>query len=299
MDKTKLKAYLKCLYELEVSLYIQKCALNLLNTKINYLAQNSDEPYVEREIVKKRITSDHILSGCILGYIIVAVFAACVTVAEDFFSRLFVGIVSGFVGIPIGIPLGLIIGLIKSSKEAEKAKRHNEEVDKENDLISTRNYERRKRNQKYISLLRKEEVVLKENIYQTNIILQDYYGLNIVHNNYRGLVPISSIYGYFDTGTCSQLKGHEGAYNKYDMELKLNCIISKLDIVISHLEEIKQNQKMLYNAMCRANSKLGEISSGIDRIETKTDKLLYNSEVANQNIQFSNNLQIYNMLRKG
>lgn len=298
MNSINLKEYLKCLYDLETSLLTQQYALNLLYTKINELKNIPDEPYLERNTIEKKITSDHILTGCFIGYIVVAIFAACVTVVDGFFNRLVVGILTGFVGIPIGIPIGLIIGVVKSSKEAERIRKSNEEIDRQNDLIAARNREQRKRNQDKINLLWQQESILQENIHQTTEILQQYYNLNIVHEKYRGLIPICSIYGYLDTGVCSELEGHEGAYNKYDLELRLNYIIAKLDVIISHLEEIKENQKMLYNAICRASHKLSEISSGIDRLNTKADKIIYNTEVANQNIEFLNNWQVYNSLMK-
>lgn len=53
---------------------------------------------------------------------------------------------------------------------------------------------------------------------QTKENLQKLYNYNIIHPKYRGLIPVCSLYGYFDTGVCTQLEGHEGAYNKYDTE---------------------------------------------------------------------------------
>ena len=59
--------------------------------------------------------------------------------------------------------------------------------------------------------------------------LVSFYSKNIIYPKYRGLVPIAAFYEYFNSGRCDTLTGHEGAYNIYETEIRMNIIIAKLD----------------------------------------------------------------------
>lgn len=96
---------------------------------------------------------------------------------------------------------------------------------------------------------------------KTKMTLQKLYNRNIIHPKYQGLIPVCSLYGYFDTGVCTQLEGHEGAYNKYDTESRLDYIICKMDEVLKHLEEIKSNQYQLYSAIQESNAQFDKLIS--------------------------------------
>ena len=65
---------------------------------------------------------------------------------------------------------------------------------------------------------------------------------------------------YFESGRCETLKGHEGAYNIYEMELRQNIIISKLDGISRQIESVKDRQYMLYTAIKDANRISGEMA---------------------------------------
>lgn len=80
-----------------------------------------------------------------------------------------------------------------------------------------------------------------------------------------------SLYGYFDTGVCTQLEGHEGAYNKYDTESRLDYIICKMDEVLKHLEEIKSNQYQLYSAIQESNAQFDKLISNTNYMMGQLD----------------------------
>lgn len=109
--------------------------------------------------------------------------------------------------------------------------------------------------------------------------LDDLYACNILHPKYRNFVAAASFYDYFDTGRCSSLEGTNGAYATYELESRLDKIISRLDQVLSELELIKQNQAMLYSAVIDAQSQANLLASetlnGINRIAERTDTQLY------------------------
>lgn len=142
---------------------------------------------------------------------------------------------------------------------------------------------------------------------QTKENLQKLYNYNIIHPKYRGLIPVCSLYGYFDTGVCTQLEGHEGAYNKYDTESRLDYIICQLDEVIRHLEDIKNNQYQLYAAIKESNRKYdkliqntqnvmnqlngiqaqgAELNSRIAQLQTTSDLTLYENACSHQELSY-------------
>lgn len=99
------------------------------------------------------------------------------------------------------------------------------------------------------------------NLYRAKKQLESF---NIVFPKYLDMVALASIYEYLIAGRCSKLEGPDGAYNLFENELRQNIIISKLDVVIDKLEEIKQNQFMIYQALSEINSNLEMLNSKMD-----------------------------------
>lgn len=106
---------------------------------------------------------------------------------------------------------------------------------------------------------------------------------------------------------CTQLEGHEGAYNKYDTESRLDYIICQLDEVIRHLEDIKNNQYQLYAAIKESNRKYdkliqntqnvmnqlngiqaqgAELNSRIAQLQTTSDLTLYENACSHQELSY-------------
>lgn len=83
--------------------------------------------------------------------------------------------------------------------------------------------------------------------------LRSIYNKNIIFPKYRNLVAVCSLYEYICAGRCSTLEGHEGAYNIYETEMRLDRIITQLDKVIANLGAIRDNQFMLYSAIQNMN----------------------------------------------
>ena len=109
--------------------------------------------------------------------------------------------------------------------------------------------------------------------------LKSLYAMNIVHPKYRDMVAMCSIYEYFETGRCTSLKGADGAYNLYEAELRQNLIIARLDTIIDKLDEIKNNQYMLYCELKETNSILRSISSEVASIARATDSIAQTSTI--------------------
>ena len=94
-----------------------------------------------------------------------------------------------------------------------------------------------------------------------------FYSYNIVYPKYRNLVAISSFYEYLESGRCRSLEGSDGAYNIYENEIRLNHVITQLAEVINSLEQIKNNQFLIY-------SQLQSINTGLNSLNAKMNAAL-------------------------
>ena len=98
-------------------------------------------------------------------------------------------------------------------------------------------------------------------------------------------MAVTSFHDYLQSGRCERLDGHEGAYNLFNLESRLDKIITKLDQIGSQLESIKYNQQMLYTTMKESKQQL-EILNGAARTMTeRLDTLAANEAVTNAQLE--------------
>ena len=131
-------------------------------------------------------------------------------------------------------------------------------------------------NQAKESLTRASEVIeekLSEPLAQTRQVLEKLYTSDVIFPKYKNMVAICTIYEYFAAGRCTTLVGADGAYNLYESELRQNLIIGKLDTIISQLEEIKQNQYILYTELKKTNSITSSIYRDIKNILNSVEQI--------------------------
>lgn len=112
--------------------------------------------------------------------------------------------------------------------------------------------------------------ILEEPLQETKEALEKLYSKDVVFPKYRDMVAMCTMYEYFVSGRCTELTGPDGAYNLYEAELRQNLIINRLDIIVSQLEKLKQNQYMLYQEMCETNRIIKNISDDVKSIVRNT-----------------------------
>ena len=139
-------------------------------------------------------------------------------------------------------------------------------------------------------------------IEQTEETLDQYYSLDIIHEKYRGLIPVATIYEYFDTGLCTKLTGHKGAYLIYEQQLRANIIIGKLDRIIDRLDDIAENQMVLAQSIETSNRMIDGLSNSLSQ---SMQKMVENQEINNyynsinaKNTQFLAEYTLYKELFK-
>lgn len=104
-------------------------------------------------------------------------------------------------------------------------------------------------------------------------IREKLYARDVIYPKYQNLPALTSIYEYFITGRCEELIGPHGAYNMYEDEMRKDTVISQLNTVIANLEQIKQNQYMLYQQVKAIQNTASEIGNELAQIRGYTAAL--------------------------
>lgn len=288
----KLKEYIGNIYKLEVSLYNQRAFFARIQDEINRLSA-----YTGQELELTYSTRGYIKIGGIIGG---AVFGGSIGTLISVFGLHANTPERVFRGMAVGAGIGILIVILNALYEVSIAKANNKKINKSNQQISMSNERGYKVNDQKIFILSQELSAIRKSYSKTKFILDKYYEKNIIYPKYRNLVAVSSIYEYFLSGRCSCLKGHEGAYNLFELESRQNIIINKLDEVILHLERIENNQHMLYSAIQDGNSKterlsqeISQAADNLQRIENNTKITAYNSSITAQNTEFLKWIEIF------
>ena len=81
------------------------------------------------------------------------------------------------------------------------------------------------------------------------------------------------------SGRCFELEGPDGAYNLYEMELRQNVIIGQLSSIVSDLEQIRNNQFLLYQELQKANATVESVLYEVRGVRENTRLTAYFARV--------------------
>ncbi len=133
--------------------------------------------------------------------------------------------------------------------------------------------------------------ILSDTYWKIVATLNSLYSTDTIYKKYQGdLVAICMFEEYLESGMCSKLTGHEGAYILYENQVRLDLILSKLDDVIKKLDDIIENQHNLYNTMRSIERNQHSIINSLQKLNKKIDTsnknlecIRYNTEVLKTN----------------
>ncbi len=267
-DLNFMKQYLKDLYTIEKEKYCSEQAKDKISNTIGGLGRPKQIEQIQKT---NPITIGNIFS-CLF---ILAIYGGGGAVVGFVITWILSAVLNNFIFVYIGLIVGIIIAIYtiieenqninyeykKNQREIEKDK---ERVDKENELIV-----------KY----RNTQNLYLKNVNSCNQALKQLYDLDIIFPKYRNFIAISQIYEYYMSGRCTSLEGHEGAYNIFESEARQNIIILQLNNVLNQLEQIKQNQYLIYQAIKESNSILAQIESNSAAIAYNTSVIAENSAI--------------------
>lgn len=253
MNTEELKKYLRDVYVLEKKKNNLNEAYWLLDQKKNNILNSVTDIPLKNMIEDVNYATHYTLwlfpTG-ILGIIISELLMFRYSNESQSWTKFLIGL---FPGIIIGGFL-LILGVTISTTIAKKKNAQaNIRIEKESKLIQQQNEKKRKNVQWQVKQIEEKMSIIKNQYLETNNILQSYYDLGIIDNKYRYFDAISKIYEYFESGKCSKLTGHGGAYNLFEEEVVLNGIILRSKEIVHQLENIKQNQRTLYSVLQESN----------------------------------------------
>lgn len=140
----------------------------------------------------------------------------------------------------------------------------------------------------------------------TKNTIDKYYALNIIHEKYHhNMAAVVFFYEYLDLKICTELTGPNGVYVKFEEALRLWNIENKLDIIISKLDTLIQQIDYLSDMMNESNKRLRRIESQIDesintldRMEADREIDRYLNECTAKNTEAMRDMMFYDFIRK-
>ena len=296
------KEYLRNIKDLEISCYqqerlIQKLKQQPIATKraITVLEQHLQQDKAPEKPKNQTSMIIDTIIGIPLGALIGALFGLILAIILRILLAIFTSMT--LVGSPwkpylfwgaiVGAIFLVIICIIDTNKEEEKKKKnYPEELEKyqtrqqrDKDLISLKT--------RQLEIILPREIEKSEQTYKvTKDLLKKYYNLGFLYPKYHGIVPVCTIYEYLESGRCFSLLGHEGAYNLYESELRMNMVIGKLDDIITRLDDISANQQLLVQEIRKSNSRIENISRSLNNIENSTALTAYYSAITASNTSY-------------
>lgn len=300
MDKG-FKTYLENVIELEKNAYTQRETLREMNRQINNLG-------IRGCVTRVQVNREASWIANLLAYGFVCVPIGAVWFgAKGLFSNFLSGAIGGiFEGAFYGLIVAAIIALIKFAIEYVKENNLQEEYD-------ARYYREKAVDDKRVEaeIVKKKRLIelrnqLSEQHTKTQNALKEYYGVGIIYQKYQSMNAVCCFYEYLVSGRCSQLTGHEGAYNLYESELFACRILDKLDVILENLEQIKGNQFTLYYTLSEGNKKIDSLLEETERqtrlsnyVAEQTAIAAYNSAQANNKLNQLKWLKTYELTKRG
>ena len=330
MSKGDLLKYVKGIYELEKSVYMQDSFLEMLYAQQEKLTSWSPESLLDiitksggdqrLNNIRQEASSKYDVEGtgeciAVLSMPVIFILTIICSVKYDLLGVIAAPwLVNAFVGGIIGVFVAGVGGLIfnfiweyiiSGIIITPKIKRKEniiikQKVDSVNAGIIQKNEIQEKEVTRRLESLNAQIEESEDSLEDTEDILSDFYDKDIIYKKYRNLYAISSICEYLESGRCEKLTGANGAYNLYESELRQGIIINQLDEIISELDEIKQNQWRLYEAIMETKKTVERLSNvttnaigKLEQLKDNTEICAYNSQIVAQNEIYQSLLMTY------
>ncbi len=82
------------------------------------------------------------------------------------------------------------------------------------------------------------------------------YDADIIHPDYRSITPISMFINYLEKERCLTLTGINGAYDKYEEEVRDGLILSDFSAICTDLESVRHSMGTLYRTINSARESI-------------------------------------------
>lgn len=108
-------------------------------------------------------------------------------------------------------------------------------------------------------------------------MLDEHYSDSLIYPKYQTLPAVCQLYEYFDSGRFAELGE---AYNQYELEVRLDRLIDNSERALQVLYEIRDNQRLLYDALMDVRNGIDSVSESIDRCFETMNRTAYSQEVS-------------------
>ena len=287
LSNNSLKQYISTIAQMEQVKYRQEKAIETLQSEIARLRNSyvMTKPQMGKMNEIKEFIGGSAVTG--VGLIIADVFGIVPSVATSVFGTgSFMDACAPLMAFVGGI--ALIVRAVNASGENKIVKEKNskmrayykQEMEKYN-----RNAAEVNAKKKLADVLSKQLGEMRAKKAEMERNLNRAYSYNVIYPSYRNLVAVSSFYDYLYSGKCSTLEGHEGAYNIFDMESRMDKIITQLDRISYQLENIRYSQNTLYTIMKSSNDKLDRMQNSIYNSENYLLSLSRSAALTNSQLE--------------
>lgn len=288
MEKKQLLEYINKVFELEAAIYTQNEIIKKIDNELyelNHVQYREKESYYSYE--EKREVDSSMGFDIVCAMIIGIIASIPMGIPFGFLIYLFTDANHPFILGDIATFIVMaVVWLPRKISEENWKKEQNDKIRYENmknrKMVEEANEKVKRHNNGVVNYNENlhKEVIAKNGIYipykeklieirdETKRILEKFYDKSIIYPKYRDIVAVSSFYDYLSSGVCDSLEGHEGCYNKFDLEVRLDTVISKLDDVLDNLDQIKKNQHTLYLEMVECNERLSGLSQSLRELST-------------------------------
>lgn len=300
MKAAEIKEYLKICIELEREADTQRYLISKLSREIGQLT--IPNYYRKPELKKEKIDIGLPVVAWLLGTIIILPSAWMIKSGGNWMLHdkgwgWTIGIIC-IIGVLVGafciwFGFAWLLDCISERKQ-NKAQYEEEQEAYEQALVN---------DEKRISLeqIRKESLqsdleTMNATLSKTKKCLHEIYNKDVLYSKYRNYACVCSLYEYFDSGRCTRLEGHEGAYNILESEMRLNRIITQTNQILSKLDEIKENQELLYNSIQESNRKADKLLASCQNMSNQLVGIQAQGEELNSRIaqlQTTSDLNLY------
>ncbi len=310
MEKTKLLQYLRVVRDLEGIVYVHEEAINSLNREYQTISKRRKNNRYEK--LREHTYNQYDIAPmnekeCNQTGIAAAITAGILLGVGSIFFGIPLAIITGYGGwIGIAFVVSIIISIAIGAYTAIDCKESYSfgstkwrEIEKQNEEIKKENDKQRRRDDCQIRLIPQEITLLKKNLSKAQSLLWDYYAVGTLHEDYRNMVAVCSIYQYLDSGRCTELTGKDGAYNLYEDEKIKYAFLTKLDEISRKLDQIQRTQIQLYNLMSECQSEISHLVYATERMSTSLNSIKESSRIIEYNTTYLKQTEEYRVLLNG
>ena len=136
---------------------------------------------------------------------------------------------------------------------------------------------------------------------------REFYSGGLIPEKYQDAVPMSTMYEYFTTRICSTLDGYEGAFARFEYQVRLDQIASSVDQISRKMDMVIRNQGQILrqvekidhhiddmitkveengNRLSQMQQSMANMRGSLNRIEGNAELTKYYSEVTARCAQY-------------